>query len=464
MPDPPLLPEPERRALEADDRQYLWHPFTQQQLWAQDPPLVIERGEGPWLFDTDGRRYLDGVSSLWTNVHGHRHPRIDAAIRAQLDRVAHSTLLGLANVPAIRLARALVERAPPHLTRVFYSDNGSTAVEVAVKLAFQHFRQCDPPQPARTRFVRFRHGYHGDTLGSVSVGGIDLFHGLYRPLLFDAWQAESPTCYRCPLQRTFPECGLACLDSFEAFLRAAGHTVAAVVCEPRVQGAGGMIVQPPGWLERVAAATHAAGALLVADEVAVGFGRTGAMFASADPAVRPDLLALAKGITGGYLPLAATLCTEPIYESFLGTPEQFRTFFHGHTYTGNPLAAAAALASLEVFAEERTLERLPPVIAHLARRLDDVRALPHVGDVRQCGVLVGIELVADRATRAPYPYGALTGARVCRACRPRGVLIRPLGDVVVLNPPLCVDADAIDLLVDAVLAAIVEVTEGPAAA
>jgi adenosylmethionine-8-amino-7-oxononanoate aminotransferase len=447
----------ERRQLEADDLAYLWHPFTQQAVWAEEAPLVIERGEGPWLFDLDGRKYLDGVSSLWTNVHGHRHPVLDAAVRDQLDRIAHSTLLGLANVPSIQLAKRLVAITPPQLTRVFFSDNGSTAAEVGVKLAYQHFQQKAEPEPERTRFVRFRHGYHGDTIGSVSVGGIDLFHGLYKPLLFDAWRSESPYCYRCPLGKTFPECATACLDDYDAFMERAGHTVAAVVTEPRVQGAGGMITQPDGWLERVAATAHAAGAKVICDEVAVGFGRTGAMFASADDAIRPDILALAKGITGGYLPLAATLATDEIYESFLGTPEQFKTFFHGHTYTGNPLAAAAALATLDVFESEDTLAKLQPVIAHLTARLEELRDHPHVGDIRQCGVMIGIELVQDRATKAPWPYGALTGARVCRAARSHGVIIRPLGDVVVANPPLCIGIAEADRLVDAIAAALDDV-------
>ncbi len=453
-----MIPPDERRRLEDDDRRFLWHPFTQMRAWEQEPPLVIERGEGPWLWDIYGRRYLDGVSSLWTNVHGHRHPRLDAAVREQLDRVAHSTLLGLSNVPAIRLARKLVEIAPRGLTRVFFSDNGSTAVEVGLKIAFQHFQQKSPAEPRRTKFVKFRHAYHGDTLGSVSVGGIELFHSIYRPLLFDALTAESPTCYRCPLGKTFPDCQIACLSSLEQVLASHGPEVAAVVVEPLVQGAAGMIVQPPGWLARVADLARRAGALLLADEVAVGFGRTGTMFACEAEGVRPDILALAKGLTGGYLPLAATLVTEEIYRSFLGAPEEFRTFFHGHTYTGNPLAAAAALATIEVFEGEGTLDRLRPAIGHLARRLEEVKALPHVGDVRQRGVLVGIELVRDRGTKADYPPAEQVGARVCRACRPRGVILRPLGNVVVLNPPLCVGTAEVDLLVDAVKAALLEVT------
>ena len=408
-----MPPDPD--ALADADRRYLWHPFTQHQVWDREAPLVIARGEGPWLFDIEGKRYLDGVASLWTNVHGHRHPRIDAAVHAQLHQLAHSTLLGLTHPAAIRLAERLVAVAPAGLTRVFFSDNGSTAVEVGLKMAFQHFQQKAPPEPRRTRFVRFRHAYHGDTIGSVSVGGIDLFHALYRPLLFDAPAAEAPYCYRCPLGKTFPDCRIACLDSLDRILAAEGDTIAAVIVEPVVQGAAGILVQPPGWLPRVAEATRRAGALLLCDEVATGFGRTGTLFACEREDVRPDLLALAKGITGGYLPLAATLATETIYRSFLGAPEQGRTFFHGHTYTGNPLAAAAALASLDVFAEERTLERLQPALTHLTRRLEEVQGLSHVGDVRQAGVMVGIELVADRVTKAPFPAAAMTGARVCRA-------------------------------------------------
>jgi len=424
------------------DRRHVWHPFTQMQEWEADEPLIVERAEGPWLVDTAGRRYLDGVASLWTNVHGHRHPEIDAAIRAQLERVAHSTLLGLANVPAIELAARLTALAPAGLRHVFYSDSGSTAVEVALKMAFQHWRQRGRPE--KRRFVALTEAYHGDTLGSVSVGGIDLFHQIFHPLLFH-------------VDRVPPDA-----DALAALLAARGAEVAALVVEPLVQGAAGMLLQPPGFLARAAALCREHEVLLIADEVATGFGRTGTMFACEQEGVRPDLLCLAKGLTGGYLPLAATLATDAVYDAFRGTHAEQRTFFHGHTYTGNPLACAAALASLDVFARERVLERLPPLIDRLAAGLAArVAPLAHVAAIRQRGLMVGIELQEDPATATPYPFAAAVGARVCRAVRRHGVILRPLGNVVVLMPPLCVGAAEIDLLVTATAAAIAEVTAPP---
>ena len=320
------------------DHDHLWHPFTQQQAWCEEEPLVIERAEGSHLIATDGRRYLDGVSSLWCNVHGHRHPGIDRAIRDQLDRVAHSTMLGLSHPGAAELAARLVELAPPGLSRVFYSDSGSTATEIALKMAFQYQQQRGGQHVRRTSFVHLRDAYHGDTIGSVSVGGIDLFHATYRPLLFKAHAAEPGDA-----------------GDLERILALHEEEVAAVIVEPLVQGAAGMLVHPPGYLRAVRELCDAFGVLLICDEVATGFGRTGTMFACEQEQVAPDLLCLAKGLTGGYMPLAATLATERVYEGFLGAPEEQRTFFHGHTYTGNPLACAAALASLDAFESERTL-------------------------------------------------------------------------------------------------------------
>src|SRR4051795_2091346 len=360
------------RQLAELDRQVLWHPFTQQQGWTQDEEvLVVERADRCTLFDTDGNAYLDGVSSLWCNVHGHRHPELDAAVRRQLSEVAHTTMLGLSHPPAIELAARLLELAPGSLSRVFYSDNGSTACEVALKMAYQWWAQRGERQ--RTRFVCLEMSYHGDTLGSVSVGGIPLFHELYQPLLFDTVAV--------------PAGDAAALEA------ALDDTVAAVIVEPLVQGAAGMLVHPPGYLKAVREATRAAGIPLIVDEVATGFGRTGTMFACEQEGVEPDLLCLAKGLTGGYLPLAATLTTEAIYEGFLGAFDEFRTFFHGHTYTGNPLACAAGLATLDVFESERTLERLQPKIARLAEQLDEhVAPLDVVREIRRCGFMTGIEL------------------------------------------------------------------------
>ncbi len=440
------------------DKAHLWHPFTQMAEWVDGDPVVIASAEREFLIDTEGSRYIDGASSLWCNLHGHRRPEIDEAIRSQLGRVAHSTLLGLASAPSIELAERLAAITPDELTRVFYSDSGATAVEVALKMAFQYWRQCERPRPDKTKFVCLDLAYHGDTLGAVSVGGIDLFHSIYRPLLFETIRAPSPYCYRCPLQEDAATCGVACAGAMEEILSARADEVAAVILEPLVQGAGGMITHPDGYLRRVADACRAHDVLLICDEVATGFGRTGRMFACEHEGVRPDLMCLAKGISGGYLPLAATLATEAIYEAFLGRHSEGRTFFHGHTYTGNALACAAGVASLDVFEKDRVLERIGELQAALAEALAPLAAMPHVGQVRRRGLMVGIELVADSSTRQPYPPEQQRGRSVCLAARKHGVWIRPLGDVVVLMPPYCIADDSLARLVEGTGAAIAEVT------
>jgi adenosylmethionine-8-amino-7-oxononanoate aminotransferase len=418
------------------DRTFVWHPFTQMQEWTE--PLVIERAEGNELIDTDGRRYLDGVSSLWVTVHGHRRAELDAAVRAQLDKVAHSTLLGLANVPSIELAERLVRIAPSGLARVFYSDSGSTAVEVALKIAFQHQRQRGKPE--KKRFLALTEAYHGDTIGSVSVGGIDLFHQIFHPLLFEVLRVEPR------------------LEALERALAEHAQELAALIVEPLVQGAAGMLLQPPGFLRAARELCTQHNVLLICDEVATGFGRTGTMFACQQEQVSPDLLCLAKGITGGYLPLAATLATDEIYKSFLGSYGQKITFFHGHTYTGNPLACAVAIASLDVFEKERVIEKLPAKIARLKERLAaKVAPLSHVLEIRQRGLMIGIELIKDRARGEAYGFEDAIGARVCADVRRRGVILRPLGPVVVLMPPLSISDGEIDRLVDATAASIAEV-------
>ena len=442
-----------------DDKRFLWHPFTQMKDWLAGEPLIIAEGEGAILRDTEGREYIDGVSSLWCNVHGHRRREIDDAIRAQLDRIAHTTLLGLANLPSIELARRLIEIASKGLAKVFFSDDGSTAVEVALKMAFQYQRQRPDPRPRKTRFLALCGGYHGDTVGSVGVGGIELFHSIYKPLLMPSLFAPSPYCYRCPMGRSPESCGMACAGELERLVRSHADELAAVVVEPLVQGAGGIITARPGYLRRVREVTRECDVLLIADEVATGFGRTGRMFACEHEDVCPDLMVLSKGISGGYLPLAATLATEEVFNAFLGEAHEARTFYHGHTYTGNPLACAAGIASLQVFEKDRTLERLQPRIARLARHLATAAKLAHVGDVRQCGFMAGIELVEDRPTRREYPPAARMGAKVAAAARPRGAIIRPLGDVVVVMPPLCITDDQLDRLMAAVEGAIREVTE-----
>jgi adenosylmethionine---8-amino-7-oxononanoate aminotransferase len=408
------------------DHDHVWHPFTQQQGWSEEEPLTIERAAGSHVIDLNGRRYIDGTSSLWCNVHGHRHPAIDAAVRRQLDRVAHTTMLGLSHPGSAELAARLVAIAPPGLSRVFYSDSGSTAAEVALKMAFQYQAQRGGEHARRTSFVKLNGAYHGDTIGSVSVGGIDLFHGAYGPLLFETHAVEPGDA-----------------ADLERVLSAHGNEVAAVIVEPLVQGAAGILVQPRGYLRAVRELCDAHGVLLICDEVATGFGRTGTMFACEQEDVAPDFLCLAKGITGGYLPLAATLTTEAVYEGFLGAPEEQRTFFHGHTYTGNPLACAAALANLDVFERERTIERLQPKIALLAERLEEIEAMPEVAEVRRCGFMTGIDLGAhDPALRM--------GHRVTLEARERGAIVRPLGDTVVVMPPLSISAADLSRLLDVV--------------
>ncbi len=448
-----------RETLVAWDQAHVWHPFTPQKDWASADPLIIDHGEGVYLFDTEGKRYLDGVSSLWCNVHGHRHPTLDAAIREQLDQVAHCTLLGATHAPAITLARRLVELAPEGLSRVFFSDDGATAVEVALKMAFQFWRQKPGPQPDRTLFLALGDAYHGDTLGDVSVGGVDRFHAAFGPLLFPVLRAPSPHCYRCPVGLSRPDCALACLEEMRKLLETHRCKVAAVVVEPLVQGAAGMIVHPEGYLRGLRALTREYDTLLIADEVAVGFGRTGTLFACEHEDIAPDFLCLAKGLTGGYLPLAATMTTEAVYSAFFGSAADGKTFYHGHTYGGNPLGAAVALASLRVFEEERTLENLVPKVARLTERLGKLLDRPHVGDVRQRGLMAGIELVADKAEKAPYPWAEQVGTRVCRRARDFGLLIRPLGDVIVVMPPLSITSDQLDTMLDVIEDCIKSVTE-----
>ncbi len=422
--------------LQDADRSRLWHPFTQQRGWCeQESPLLIDRAAGTNLYDADGNAYIDGVSSLWCNVHGHRHPAIDAAVRRQLERVAHSTMLGLSHQPAIELAERLVAVAPPGLTRVFYSESGSTAVEIALKMAFQFWAQRGEPE--RTRFICLENAYHGDTLGAVSVGGIELFHSLYEPLLFETLRARAGDS-----------------DQLERLLEHHSETVAAVIVEPLVQGAAGMVMQPDGYLRRVRELCDAHGVLLICDEVATGFGRTGKLFACEHEQVTPDLMCVGKGLTGGYLPLAATLTTERLYDGFLAEFEEFKAFFHGHTYTGNPLAAAAAIATLEVFERERTLETLQPKIGLLECLLAQrVAVLPGVAGVRQRGFMVGIELIEQ-------PPADRVGHHVTLAARRRGAVVRPLGDVVVLMPPLTISETDLRRLVAITAAAIAEATAG----
>ncbi len=546
----------DRTTIQDWDRQYLWHPFTQHSVWNACEPLVIVGGEGEFLVDADGNRYIDGISSMWCNVLGHRHPAVDAAIKDQVDRISHTTLLGLTHPLAVGLARRLVETAPSgdreadpetrrhgdkeqrqervqgsgfgvqgttgataaapnvgwapptssypthahaapdpgtpavhrshtshmshgtgdstpantagvapggaqagsdraRLAKVFYSDDGSTAVEVAIKMAYAYWHHRGQPQ--RRKFLALRHAYHGDTIGAVSVGAIETFHGVYRPLLFETLVAPSPYCYRCEVGCAPGPCDMACATVLEQMLERHAGELAAVIVEPLMQCAGGMIAAPAGYLRRVRDACNRHGLPLIADEVATGFGRTGRMFACEHEGVAPDLLCIGKGLTNGYLPLAATLATQEIYDAFLGAPAELKTFFHGHTFTGNPLGCAAALATLDAFERQQVLASLPARVQLLKDRLARLAGNRWVGDTRQCGLLAGIELVADKASRREFPYVLQVGARVCMAMRNHGAILRPLGNTLVIFPPLCISMENLSRLMDIVETCVDEV-------
>lgn len=445
------------RKLREWDKACIWHPFTQMKDWLDEDPLVIDRAAGNYLIDTDGNHYLDAVSSLWVTVHGHRQKDIDRAVKEQIDKVGHSTLLGLTNTPAVELARKLVDITPDGLDKVFYSDNGSTAVEVALKMAYQYWQNTGHPR--KTELLHLANSYHGDTLGGVSVGGIELFHRVYRKLIFRTVQIDFPDCYRAPAGKVYPEYAFECLERLEQHLKSRHDRTAALVVEPLVQGAAGMIVWPEGILTRMRELCDTYDVILITDEVATGFGRTGKMFACQHEGLSPDIMCLAKGITGGYLPLAATMVSQRIYNGFVADYESQKTLFHGHTYTGNPLCCAAALANLKVFEKQRVLQRMAPKIKDLSEGLGVFYNLQSVGDVRQKGFMVGIELVLDRATKKPFPWEAQIGVKVCRAARKYGVILRPLGNVIVLMPPLSITREEISRLLKAVFNSIQEVTK-----
>lgn len=438
------------------DKEYIWHPFTQMKDYMDMNPLVIQKGEECYLVDTSGNRYIDGVSSLWVLVHGHGKKELVDAIQKQSKTLCHSTLLGLANVPSVILAKKLIEIVPKGLSKVFYSDNGSTSVEIALKMAYQYWQQKG--EKRRKRFIAFTNAYHGDTIGAVSVGGIDLFHQVYGPLLFKTFKAPSPYCYRCPMKLRQESCGMACVDAFEKVVKKHHEETCAVIIEPLVQGAAGMILQPPGWLNAIWKIAKEYGLLFIADEVATGFGRTGNLFACEEERISPDFMCVAKGITGGYLPLAATLSTEEIFNGFLGQFDEFKTFFHGHTYTGNPIACAVAVESINLFKKEGLLQKLQQKTAILKNSLDRFKELTHVGEVRQKGFMVGIELVKSRKTKRPYAPGDKIGQKVIWEARKRSVIIRPLGDIIVLMPPLAIDRPTLEELVDVTYESIKAVT------
>ena len=428
--------ETTKEQVESWDKKYLWHPFTQMKDFVNEEPLIIKDGRGIILRDINGNEYIDGISSMWCNIHGHRRKEIDNAIKDQLDKVAHTTLLGMSNIPSAKLAKRLVEITPEGLSKVFYSDNGSNAIEVAIKMAFQYWQYKGHRD--KTKFVTLQYGYHGDTLGAVGVGGIDIFHSVFKPLLLKTFVSPSPYCYRCPYDKDKAACSSECLGEMEEILSKNSGSIAAMVMEPLVQGAGGIIVHPQGFLSGVKDLCEKYNILLIADEVMVGFGRTGKMFACSHENVTPDILTISKGLNGGYMPLAATLATDEIYNAFLGKYSEQKTFFHGHTYTGNPLACAAALASIDIFEREKVMEGLEPKIRALQERLEQFQELKSVGDVRQCGLIAGIELVKNRETKEPYSWEEKIGIRVSYEARQRGLITRPLSNVMVVMPPLSI--------------------------
>jgi adenosylmethionine-8-amino-7-oxononanoate aminotransferase len=455
------------KRLEQIDKSLIWHPFTQMKDWTRPDfhPLIITEARDAFIKDIRGRWYMDGVSSIWVSIWGHKRKEIDEAITSQLSRVAHSTLLGLANEASIELANSLaqlMEKSFPgsSLDRVFYSDNGSTAVEAALKMAFQYWRHKGVE--TKTTFLALENAYHGDTLGAVSVGGIGIFHEAFRHLLFKTYKAPSPYCYRCPMgkeiEKSGASCALACIGRLEEILKEHHGEIAALIIEPMVQAAGGMIVFPEGYLKKARELCSKYNVLFIADEVATGFGKTGRMFACEHEAVCPDIVCLSKGITGGYLPLAATIATKEIYDAFLGEYAELKTFFHGHSYTGNPLACAAALASTRLFETEGFPYFLVPKVSLLRERFSEMESLPNVGEARCLGLIGGIELVRDKKTKEPYPWQERMGWKVAEKALEKGLFVRPLGNVVVVMPPLSINAENLGRMLEIIEESIKEIS------
>jgi adenosylmethionine-8-amino-7-oxononanoate transaminase len=436
------------------DRRYLWHPYTQMKDFEEDDPLFVDRADGVFLFDAQGQRYYDTISSWWCILHGHNHPRIKAAIRDQLERLEHVHFAGTTHEGAIRLAEKLAALTPERLNKVFYSDNGSTACEVAIKMSFQYWKHMGENQ--RESFISIERGYHGDTIGAMSLGGVPAFRGPFDALTFDSYRIPSPYCYRCPYNSRpsarsqdhsiarLPSCSIECLDPLEKLLADKGHKIAGIILEPLLQAAGGMIVYPVQYLKRLAGLASHHRIHLILDEVATGFGRTGRMFAFEHAGITPDFLCLSKGLTAGFIPMAATITTDDIYHAFYADYEEDRTFFHGHTFTGNPLASAAALASLEIFEQEKVLDGLQDKIDILQSGMERFKELPWAGDVRGIGMVAAVELVMDWRTRTPFPSGKRVGWMIYKEGLKKGLILRPLGDIVYLFLPLSVGTDQIE--------------------
>jgi len=432
------------------DKEYFWHPFTQMKVYREEDNVIVERGEGVYIYDIHGNKYLDGVASLWCNVHGHNHPKLNQAIIEQVNKIAHFTTLGASNVPAIVFAKRLVDITPEGLNKVFYSEDGSEAMEIAIKIAYHYWH--NKGEKKKNKFITLNEAYHGDTIGSVSVGGINIFHEKYKPLLFDVYKMPSP--YLEAVNKVGREKALTreatelLIKEVEEFLEKYHNEIAGFVLEAGVQGAAGILPFPEGYLKEIKRLCDKYNILMIVDEVATGFGRTGYMFASEREGITPDIMALGKGITGGYLPLAATLTTDKIFNEFLGDFGEAKHFYHGHTYTGNPLACSVAIANLDVFEEEKTLENVRKNIELLEKRLPEFLELKHVGDVRNYGLMAGVELVKDKEKNEPFPYGERTGFKVAREMLKRGIWVRPLGDVMVIMPPLAIKENELNYFLD----------------
>ena len=431
----PVSVTPSQAELNRWDKTHLWHAFTQMDEY---DPLIIESAEGIWLTDIHGKKYLDGVSSLWCNVHGHRHPKLDQAIRDQIDLVSHVTLLGSSNSTTVRLAKKLAELAPGDLQHTFFGSDGASAVEAALKMAFQYWQQRDHPRTSKTRFMALEFAYHGDTIGSVSLGGVEKFHALFRPLLFDVIRLSGPGRTR-KSEWDDQQLVAATIQNLRPVFEKHHNDTAGLIVEPLMQGAAGMIAHPPGLLTAIRELCDEFEILLIADEVAVGFGRTGKLFACEHEYVQPDIMCLGKGLTGGYLPLSATIATSEIWSAFLGGPD--KTLYHGHTFGGNPLAAAVALANIELFQAPGFFDKIRPTIDRMQLRMEKVSNHDRVLETRQIGLMGGIEL---------NETDARCGQTTCLAVRDKNVLLRPLGNVIVVMPPLCSKPNEIDILFDAI--------------
>lgn len=441
------------------DKEYIWHPFTQMKGWNENKQLVIDHGEGVKLYDVEGNAYYDGISSLWVNIHGHRRREIDEAVKKQLDKIAHTTLLGLINKPSAELAKKLVEVTPKGLNKVFYSDDGSTAVEAAVKIAFQYWQHKGLPE--KQQFINLGDSYHGDTVGAVSVGNIDVFHKVYKPLLFNTKKMTCPSFYHSSIEGINSEIEFRdfLLQELEDYLKENSDKVAAMMIEPLVQAAAGMLMQPKGYIKGVRELTEKYNVLLIIDEVATGFGRTGKLFACENEGICPDMMCLSKGITAGYMALGATMVTDEIYNTFLGEAAEYKTFYHGHSYTGNPLACAAGVAGLELFEKDDVIENLPPKMAVIAEHIQKMNTMKYVGNARQCGMLAGIELMHDKNLKIPFDSTLLMAGGICQTARKYGLIVRNIGDVIIFMPPLVSTVQQIEEMLSILEQAMQEVFE-----